>query len=449
MFAPGALVTAITKKELKETKVGIAFVEDGGKVLIDEIVQNSLAQETNLKKGYEMLRIENFECLDKKQSADLLRLKSGILSMLARVPGPPQATAYYATATVPSIPSRRDTVILIGLDLIEDEKSGAIFISDIDKNGPFADSKLRVGMELVSINNIRPHCLADARALLDKACEFLCLTILAKHGCRAPPGTLVVATVTKEQANQTLGILMGMNEEQKVVIKRIQDGSLISKTKLEPGMIIHSVGNIPTRGRHNSEVSRIMAGIERHVTILAEAPAPNGQCPTRARTVASLFVATFYKRLQNMNVGLKLTRKNGRMVIASLEEGGLGAATGLQVGMSVLKVNNEDCTTMPVEEATSLYTEVDGIVTILAHQEPPIRQLVTASFVKTKDSKVGIRLRAFKGSVAITYIVKDTLAASTDLLGGMIFRSINNVDCVGKQPEEVRRVWYAFYFLNL
>ncbi|CAB9500939.1 expressed unknown protein [Seminavis robusta] len=514
---PGSLLTAVLQKELESTKLGIAlmqdilhnnnsqdeesgtFIVDGkvqvkpaketnnsnnnntsttspgtssgpelnltGRVFISEIVPKSFGAQSCLEEKMELISINNTLAVDKKESAEQLRSSVGALTLLAQQPGgPPKAEAHHVTCTVQAQLMRENrktpgiAFISANSNNNNNINASAVLIDSIDPEGPFAQSKLRVGMKVVSINNFSCETPTIAHCLLTRAANARMVTILAQQTCQAPPGTIVTATVVKAMPNSKLGIMLGMDaKHERVIVKYIREGGLLDSTtdtnnkKLEPGMILHRVNGMPIpKGMHNKQVSQYLATLHGTVTFLAEAPTSAGTSPTPPDLITSLHTAAIWTQpaRPDQTFGLKLARSNAnkrRLVVSHLQEGGLAAASGLKTGMFLLAINNQliSASQAPEEVAMNLIQQArGGIPVTLLVQSPPmsIPPIVTGTLTKaTPDAKVGIRMRMHNGRVAIINIAEGSAAATlaTDLLAGMLIQSVNNVDCTEKSAEEV------------
>ena len=502
--SPGTFVTAVIEKEAATTRVGLMVVQeqeqvpgavfnDGklhpspktkseetteyGKVMIKEIAPDALASNTILRPGMQLISINNTLCVHKGESAALLRHLTGTITLLAQVPtAVPPPIAHHVTATIYTRMSakeredatqERDNLGLALSDTYKDKKEG-IYITGIDPKGPFADSKLRVGMQLVSVNNVEIDGLELAQALFSKGqVSQRIMTVLAKQTCQSViPGTLVTATAIKTNADSKLGLMVSMDHNTMPVIQYIREGGLMEKAcdehaPLEPGMIIHKINNTPTKGLKTKEqVSQLLQkttpqGI---LTILAEAPTSSlagSTSSTPAVTLDSLKTLTIIQRLPEQSLGWSLglpKAQQGRIVVTDVEDGGLAMKSGVKRGTLLFKIDNVflPCTYKTVAEADAAVSDLfhkvaPGIpCTLLVQEETPttlIPPILTGAIVKeTKQSKVGIRLRTHKERVAIISLAEGSVSSATDLMGGMLIRSINNISCTSKNPEEVAQL---------
>ena len=518
---PGTYVTAVIEKEVQTTSVGLLVAQhaaDGssanekggtiinngtvtrnrkdneeevtteyGKVMIQSIAPDALASGTALRAGMQLISINNTLCVNKRESAHMLRSLTGRITLLAQIPNEhvKTPTSYHVTATVEVLATDKggdddnkteEPKGALGLTLSDtkadtEEKTG-VFVAKIDPNGTFAESKLRPGMEILRINNIECHDdLALAEALLGNAANQQrrsLVTVLAKQACQSvPPGTLVTATAIKTNAESKLGIMVGMDHNTMPVLQFVREDGLMAKScdrsvMLEPGMILHKINNVPTKGLKTkeqvSELLQTRATPQGVITLLLEAPTTSlagGTSATPAMILESLKTITMIQKVPRQSIGWTLglpAQQQGRIVVTDVEDGGLAATAGVRKGMVLFKIDNTtlECCYQWIADADEVVSKLvhdrplGAPITLLVEEETPttlVKPVMVGTIVKeTKESKVGIRLRQHKGDVAIISIAEGSASAATELMGGMLIQSINNVSCTGKSPEEVAQM---------
>ena len=331
---------------------------------------------------------------------------------------------------------------------------------------------MRSGMEILCINNIECHDdLTLAKALLGNAANQQrrsLVTILARQACQSvPPGTLVTATAIKTNAQSKLGIMVSMDHNTMPVLQFVREDGLMAQScarsiMLEPGMIVHKINNVPTKGLKTKEqVSQLLqtqVTPQGAMTLLLEAPTTSlagGTSATPAPTLESLKTITMIQKVPRQSMGWTLglpAQQQGRIVVTDVEDGGLAATAGVRKGMVLFKIDNTtlECCYQWIADADEVVSKLvhdrplGAPITLLVEEETPttlVKPIMVGTIVKeTKESKVGIRLRQHKGNVAIVGIAEGSASAATDLMGGMLIQSINNVSCAGKSPEEVAQM---------
>lgn len=422
---PGTLVTAVLPKESTSTKVGLGIGMAGGKVLITSIKNDTLATPTDLRNGMQIRLINNVDCteMEAAEVGRLLAEAEGNVTVVAAMPGQPaRAADAELTPLVASAFKEKDAKV--GLTVVD--KGGKIYISKIDKQGLLGGSVLKVGMELISINNVQMDGkkASDCASLL-KETEGT-LTVLASHPV-LPPGSFVTAVITKEGKGTKVGLRLG-DEGGKIVVTGVSEGSLASETPLKPGMCIRAINNVDCTGLSTSDAAKLLVDGEGSLTILATTQEKTRQPSASLESICAVTVTN----TSDSQLGMKVTRKNGTLVVTEISPDGLIFGTALRVGMEIITINNADCSVLSAESGTKLL-ESEGTVTILAKKKDfPPGFLVTAVIQKSNpEVKVGLGMGSKNGIIYITKIRDGTVAAITELQPGLIVRTIDNIDMSG------------------
>jgi C-terminal processing protease CtpA/Prc len=441
----GTVVTASLNKATKETKTGLVLRKIEGQMVISDIRDGSLASLTTLRPGMVVKKVNN---ADISGIADV-REAVGLVTILACVPTasdsedakPTDGFSNYLTAHAENVDEG------VGLGLVDEE--GNVVIDSIDSKGAFFGSPLRVGMQILQVNNMACTSAEEAMTMLKESGAQVTV-LAAKSESRFAPGAILNIIVHKETAQTKSGINLVMRDEL-CVVTNVRDGTPAAMTALQPGMIVHSINNLKCQGMPSGHVSGLLSSASGRITILAEVP-PAGTETTDFDSSKHV-TATMYKEDSSDKVGLSLTGKGGNIIVSKIVEGSLAASTDLKVGMAISQINNQSVTELSSTGAASLLAETQGILTILARQhELPEGAYVTGSFVKaTAETKVGMKLgnrvQAEEESVAsgaqdivITKIAEGSLASMTKLEEGMVVNAINNVDCTGMTPAEAAKL---------
>ena len=433
---PGSLVTASVTKETVDSKVGLKLGLANGDIVVAGIGENSLISKTELEPGMVVKSIDNVDVtgMDVTEAANLLINAEGILTILAETPkgraGGAGASVISSLVTATALKSEGESH---GVTL--ERKNGKLLVSKIEDTGTLFGTGLRLGMQVVAINNIDCSMLSDSAAN-DLLTKDGALTILAKP-VALPPGTLITAAFTKDSPASKVGLGLGKSNGV-VVVTRVANGSPAATTGLEPGMVVRAINNIDCTKRSSEMAAKLLKESTGTISILAEKPTNRGVDLTLP--VSCLFAVTFNKE-KDGKVGLVLNNKGGKLTVGSIKEDSLVSNTRLRVGMEVMKINNVDCSGTSPSEAAALLANTEGSITLLARKAAsPPGTIVTATITKTSDAKVGIGLGALGEATAITNIRDNTLAAATDLEVGMIVRTINNVDVGELEASEAAKL---------
>jgi len=132
---------AVVYKESPTQKCGIQVKNMGGSVYITNINPTGLFANTDLKQGMKVVRVNKKEA-SQLSTADALKLFKTAKSEVTVV------AEYVGFVGVTGTKETKDSKVGIKLK----EKGGQIYISSISPESLFADTDLKVGMKLVSVN---------------------------------------------------------------------------------------------------------------------------------------------------------------------------------------------------------------------------------------------------------------------------------------------------------
>jgi hypothetical protein len=176
-------------------------------------------------------------------------------------------------------------------------------------------------------------------------------------------GVFVAVSVTKTSADTRLGLGLGTARDGKIVVTSIVDGTPAARTEIRVGMIVQKVNNI---GCDRTKAAQMLKSAVGPVTLLLETRDNNGSTATPS-LVASLATATVVKK-EGCEAGITLANINGKLIISQVEENGLSGKSGLEPGMVLLSINNNDCSKKMAGDTMVMMKETGGLVTILAQK---------------------------------------------------------------------------------
>lgn len=140
------IVHVTVHKETAETRLGISFERtEGGRLLITSVAQYGPFQGTALKPGYQILSINNDISLTRDPSAFFSSLV-GEVSMLACSDVLPPCTKLALSA--PAVTGRDAGIRLSSM------RGNLMRVDYIKASSPFANTNLRVGDVVLSVNNM-------------------------------------------------------------------------------------------------------------------------------------------------------------------------------------------------------------------------------------------------------------------------------------------------------
>ena len=456
---PGTLVTAVLAKTAKEDLIGLGLRvgSDGSSVCVGKI--KGQAATTDLKTGMILKSINNFDCvgLNTDQAGKLLTEATGTFTVLAQVPdvladhgkmGDRMTDCVTATVEIKDDRERAGPGLDVMMVNSVVDSSRMILIKSIDPAGPYYGSGLRLGMQVLKIQNV--DCTAKSAATASQVQTLLCdasqvgetVMVLAKEcSNRHEPGRLLTVVITKEAADTKLGVVLALKAG-KLIVRKINDGSLGSTSELEQGMVVHSINNVTFGGTNASTAAAaILQETEGMLTFVVQIPGPSKMKFNPNQLVA----ATIVKDDLEVKTGMGMTTKKGALTITKIAEDSLTADTSLQPGMKLLLIGNVDVSEKTAKEAAALLNEAEGEMTILAKKPDLVPGSYVVAHLKVpmtaegeEKPKVGLKFKPSKAQAAfaVTGITEDSLAAGSELEEGMLIKSVNNVDVATKKSSE-------------
>ena len=440
----GVLVAATFKKSTSETKTGLGLGAKNGMVIVTKVVNGTPAATTQIQSGMVIRQVNGIICdtLGPTEVAQELAGAAGLVSLLLETPG--------ASGGVGSA-SLNKSLTLASIDKAESSNLGVtfrvkdrrLFVATVSKDGLFANSGLRPGMAILSINNTNCAKKAPeyAMAMIEDVTGIV--TLLAQKPFLGPD-EIVTASITRADTSTPIGIGLGTSSKTgKIVITSIKPGSLAYFTELYEGMAIQAINNEGMRRKSPDEAAKTLAEATGTFSIAAESMLvfDMDKFKSKAGTVSATVTATAVKE-KGEKVGLLLGEKEKRLFVSKIVPDGLMSKTELKPGMQVLSINNVDCNGMSVSDAASLLLESEGNMTILARQPElsPGALITVATDKKEDDTPIGLGLGYLNNKVVISSIKHNSAAAHTDLQVGMAIKAVNNVDCSRKKPQDVAKL---------
>lgn len=200
-------LTVSATKPSRESRVGIglkntAVTEGTGGVYVSAIRENSIFQNTELRKGMIIESINGINCtfLTSSDAANILRRAESEVSIVARsipvaVPST-QQHSYPVSSTVTVVATKPNRNSKVGIRFETNfEATGGLRISKVEEDGMFASTLLREGMTLQSINGV--DCVgmtssADADRIMREAEGEVTLVALEvlEHSVKTVPTVL-------------------------------------------------------------------------------------------------------------------------------------------------------------------------------------------------------------------------------------------------------------------
>mmetsp|Transcript_14283 Transcript_14283/g.34672 ORF Transcript_14283/g.34672 Transcript_14283/m.34672 type:complete len:378 (+) Transcript_14283:51-1184(+) len=262
-----------------------------------------------------------------------------------------------------------------GLKFVKKLPVSPVTIQSIQPNGLFANSGLKVGLQVVSINDI-PIIKGktppfQAFKILQNAVGEVKIVAKQPDDAEQCAEKTVEITVVRETKYDKLGFTMGKRSpEAPVTIKSIDPYGLFANTELQVGMMIIRINHVHFRdGKMPDNKLALMEVINTlgKVTVKARNPTRKdfytGDCDINeaiqkmaavnkeeaAFVLKDTVVVTVHRKTKKDNLGFTLGKAEDvggtttpvtPVTVKSIEPGSLFANTDLQVGMMIIRINH-------------------------------------------------------------------------------------------------------------
>lgn len=157
---------------------------EAGKVIIKDIHETSIFSATNLSEGNEILAINNHRVKYPQQAAKIIKSIKGRVDILCsdgeRFPG----TKYVRVKKTPSVKtdSHGGRVYSLGIQLNREKE--VVQVAHVESDGPFANSSLRPGDIILTINGTVTVNANGATKLLANCEKLICALVFSMHDFR-------------------------------------------------------------------------------------------------------------------------------------------------------------------------------------------------------------------------------------------------------------------------
>jgi predicted metalloprotease with PDZ domain len=307
----------------------------------------------------------------------------------------------------------------LGISLEEDRHGGAL-VSRISSQGIFADTILRVGMEIVTVNSVAVAGLGIKKIsqLMAQAEGALTLQAVApavpgEHpsmeaqavGAKGAVEVFLDAAVVTVVVphDPKLGLRLQSTPDLKhVTIRHMEATSIFQETELREGMRILVVNDFECAGLNVQEVSNLFRHKRKDglLTVMAvmdiagttHDTVANAMFPSPEATPADLqqrfqqykevrssqrrkqspqphiVRAMAFKNDPRQSTGLRLKETADRrfVQIDKIAPISLFSSSAIGEGMKILNINGVDCQGLPIKEVASLFRESIGSITVEA-----------------------------------------------------------------------------------
>lgn len=411
-----SVVTAIAVKESSEENLGLGLEYIGGRTIVTGVASDGLFRKSEkLKVGMALKSINSIECssLAKRDIIKLLETAVGRVVIMAEDIG-------FVSASVTGMKH----VFELGLTFVE--RQGKVFLSDVSDHGLFAQSALKIGMQLMMINKMPCEGLSlpEITFLFQQAGRDV--QVMAQE-----VGNVAVSVTRNAPGKLGLGLV---ERDGELYISEIYTIGLFANTKLKSGMRILAINKQPTAGLSLPDAVRLFQQA-RKISILAQDP--------------GYIHVSVNRPSKSIKCAIGLSEINGNIFVARIAPGSLFSGTALRVGHKLVRVNNTEMWGLSIMDAKKIFKNATGTVKIVAEPQPGIYNV--AAVKPSPDCKLGITMGP--GTDGFTYvnsIAKGSLFATTKLKPGYKILSVNGTNCVGLPLCEVVQLFLqATHDLNI
>lgn len=343
-----------------------------------------------------------------------------------------------------------ETQLGIGLTDVE----GKVYISKISPDGLFANSHLKTGQRVVSIDGSTPlNKNTSIKHLKASSGEIHVLT--------EDDASIRIINVSKGDTN-SVGIGL-RNNNGKVVVGTIKEGSIFANTELAPGQRLISINKSSCNGLNQTQVAQLFKSASDELRVVVEQPQEMAKITIRETLPPGSIEVNAAKDKSSIGIGLRTI--NGSVVVGSVKEDSIFANTELAPGQRILSVNDTNCQGMDHHQVVQLFKAAQETVRVVVlpavvdktpkavvapKKEEPIvvEPEDTTEYVEhfevitvhkeSADTKLGVGLVNEKdGSVVFSRINRDgVFAGCANLEKGCRLVSINDESCEGLNKNE-------------
>jgi C-terminal processing protease CtpA/Prc len=328
------LTSVVVHREDTTKKLGIGLKEIDGNIIVSSLSPEGLFHNTAIKPGQRVVSVgkTDVEGMNKNEAIALFKKATGAITVVTDDIG---LVAVKVTKTSPT------AKLGIGVNTV----NGVMIFSGVSEDGLFANTALKAGMRVVSINNQLVTGLSKTEAIaLFKEAEGEIFVLAEDIG-------LKTITVTKTSPEAKVGI--GLKDMFKsVVISTVSPDGLFANSGLKVGHKVISVNKVNCAGMDKRAVISLFKEAESAITIMVED--------------IGLIGATVNKTTPETKVGIGLKEADGDIFISSIYEGGLFAKTELREDLKLVSVNKTNVEGMSKNDAIKLFKEAEGEITVMA-----------------------------------------------------------------------------------
>jgi len=418
--------TAVAHKSTLQMLCGIGMKTQNGSLTITSIDPNGLFANSGLEVGMIVKTINNIPVAGKTAAEATQLIKDAVGQVTIVVTGC-ESRSYHESITTTVYKPTAHMKCGIGMKT----QNGSLIISSIDPDGLFANTRMKVGMIVKTINYeaATGKTAAEATQLIKDAVGQV--TIVTRGP--TPPfetfsGTFdmsytdrgkqfrghvllelkdnqrdgYIVTGTTSDADGSATIIEGLVTYEGIAwwVDEVHSGNDLGLKVLSTGKFDWSTNNFQGGWRANAghsgqyssflctNVSKTFSSIPPAdgatppvVAAVVATPTSYSQIPivtAVAESSSPVVVAVGNKPIKDMSVGIGIKAPYGTPVISSIDPDSLFAMSALRVGMDIQSINKQSVSGKTAAEATQLIKDAVGEITIIAGWNLSVSTLLTA-----------------------------------------------------------------------
>jgi C-terminal processing protease CtpA/Prc len=288
---------------------------------------------------------------------------------------------------------------------------GKILVRHVFEDGIFADSELKAGHIITSVNDTSVKGLSTLQVMdILKDAEGEVSVMAEDIGLR-------VVSATKESINQKVGIGL-KDRDGKVIISSISEDSLFANTDLQVGHQLIGVNGTSCRGLNKNQAIVLFKELE-GLTVMGQE--------------IGLISAVVKKESANTKVGIGLREIAGKIIVSSISGDSLFKDTKLKPGLRLLFVNKTSCEGITRDAAILPFKEAEGEITVVCEDVGYVAAIVEKA---DPEESLGIGLKELNGHIVVSSVKEESLFEFTDIKPGLRLVCINNTLTKGLTKHE-------------
>jgi C-terminal processing protease CtpA/Prc len=423
--------TAVALKPDASTKLGFTYKMYPDQIVIASVKEGSIFHGTPLKEGNEIISINGQEVkgMDRTSFRSLLsNLPEGNVTIVMNEIVP--LTILRVAAIKPEPTSKLGfTYKYIG---------NKIVVASVKEDGIFADTELRKGQEIVSINSKRVGGLNkdEFRGLLQSLPQGKVM-ISVKDIIEFSILKIDAVKPTKESK---LGFMYKVLDDG-VIVASVNDTGIFANTALTKGQEIVSINgkNVQKMKKDNfrAHLLSLPAGAVSFIVV---------DKPKKWSKSGTTLACTAVKETDESKLGFTYKVMKDGVTVESVGEYGLFSSTDLAPGQEIISVNGIPTTGLDRMEFREVLTSLKaGEVTLIVIDRSSKFEtkgvvLAVEANKETETTKLGFTYKVLKNKVTVESVKPESIFGGTELSKGQEILSINGNAVRGMSRDQFREV---------